>query len=62
MSAKREQFLKMIGQGWAVAAAARELGVSRSSISTATRMLIPGGLVERVRHGAHSRRAVPGIP
>ncbi|GEO97450.1 IS30 family transposase [Kocuria turfanensis] len=31
MSAKREQFLKMIGQGWSVAAAARELGVSRSS-------------------------------
>ncbi|MFC4905545.1 helix-turn-helix domain-containing protein [Kocuria oceani] len=31
MSAKREQFLEMIGQGWAVAAAARELGVSRSS-------------------------------
>ncbi|MFE7630123.1 helix-turn-helix domain-containing protein [Kocuria sp. NPDC057446] len=31
MSAKREQFLKMIGQGWSVAAAARELGISPSS-------------------------------
>jgi len=31
MSAKREQFLKMIGQGWSVAAAARELGTTRSS-------------------------------
>ena len=31
MSAKREQFLKMVGQGWSVAAAARELGISRSS-------------------------------
>jgi hypothetical protein len=30
-SAKREQFLKMNGQGWSVAAAAQEFGVSRSS-------------------------------
>lgn len=31
MSAKREQFLKVVGQSWSVAAAAHELGVSRSS-------------------------------
>ena len=30
MSTKREQFLKMLGQGWALAAAVRELGVSHN--------------------------------